>query len=150
MSYPRHSLGKSCDNREGGRKRTNIDLGQLQAQEREFCDTLHSLCICWLLQACILRETSTKATRNANSSLTVFPHCLLLLTVLPLDCYLTLTGLFCSPLSTASLHPLWDLPFLLHFRSRRRSHPQSFVWVSHQSRQRDSLTPPPPTQRMAT
>ena len=93
-------------NREGGRKkngRTNTDLGQIQAQEREFCDTLHSLCICRLSPACILRETSTKVTRNAKSSLTVFPHCLFLLTVLTLDCYLTPSGLFCSPLSTASL-----------------------------------------------
>ena len=96
-------------NREGGRKnkRTNMDLGQLQAQEREFYDTLHSSYICRLLPTCILRETSTKATRNANSSLTVFPHCLLLLIALPLDCYLTPTGLFYSPLSTASLR----LPF---------------------------------------
>ena len=55
-------------NREGGRKnkRTNRDLGQLQAQEREFCDTLHSPCICRLSPACILRETSTKAIRNAT------------------------------------------------------------------------------------
>ena len=90
-------------NREDGRKnkRTNTDLGQLQAQEREFCDTLHSPCICRLSPVCILRETSTKATRNANSCLIVFPHCHLLLTILLLDCYLTPTGLFCSPLSTA-------------------------------------------------
>ena len=74
-------------------KRTNTNLGQLQAKKREFCDTLHSLCICRLSQACIWRETSTKASRNANSSLTIFPHCLLL-TVLPHDCYLTPTGLF--------------------------------------------------------
>ena len=74
-----------------------------------------------------------KATRNANSSVTVFPHCLLLLTLLPLDCYLTPTGLFCSPLSTALLGFLCqltsvflpDLPFLLHVRSRRRSRAQA-------------------------
>ena len=80
-----------------------MDLGQLQAQEGEFCDPWHSSCICRLSPASILRETSTKASRNANSSLTGFPHCLLLLTLLPLDCYLTPTGLFCSPFSTASL-----------------------------------------------
>ena len=94
-------------NWEGERKRTNEQTQpwvRLKEQEREFCDTLHSPCICRLLRMCILRKTSTKATRNANSSLTVFPHCLLLLTVPPLDCYLTLTGLFCSPLSTASLY----------------------------------------------
>ena len=92
-------------NREGGRnnKQTNTDLGQLQA---------HSPCICRLLPACILLETSTKATRNANSSLTVIPHCLLLLTVLPLDCYLRPTVLLCSPLSNASLRvPLSTHPF---------------------------------------
>ena len=76
-------------------------LGSAPSTRKGVCDTLHSPCICRLSQACILRETSLKATRNANSSLTVFPHCLLLLTVLPLDCYLTPTGLFCPPLSTA-------------------------------------------------
>ena len=89
---------------EGVEGRTNEQhgLGSAPSEKMDFCDTLHYLCICRLSPACILRETSTKATRNANSSLTVFPHCLLLLTVLPLDCYLTPTGLFCSPLSTAS------------------------------------------------
>ena len=84
-------------------KRTNTDFGQLQAQEREFV----TLCI---LRAfvdyrgwCILRETSTKATRNTNSSLTVFPHCLLLLTVLLLDFYLKPTALLCPALSTDHL-----------------------------------------------
>ena len=86
-------------------------MGQLQAQERKFV----TLCILCASRAYILRDTSTKATSNANSSLTVFPHCLLLQTVLPLDCYFTLTGLFCSPLSIASLrlplstHPLSSL-----------------------------------------
>ena len=78
-------------------------LGSAPSARKGVCDILHSLCICRLLRACILRETSTTATRNANSSLTFFPHCLLLLTVLPLNCYLTPTGLFCSPLSTVSL-----------------------------------------------
>ena len=113
----------------------NMDLGQLQAQDREFCVTIlcSFLCICRLPLACIFRETSTKATRNANSSSTVFPHCLLLLTVLPLDCHLTLPGLFCSPLSTAlsgflcqqPLSLLSDLPLLVHFRSRGRSWAQA-------------------------
>ena len=78
-------------------------LGSTPSARKGVCDTLHSPCICRLSRACILRETSTKATRNANSSLTIFPHCLLLLTVLPLDCYLKPTVLLCSPLSTASL-----------------------------------------------
>ena len=120
-------------------------LGSAPSARKGVLDTLHSPCICRLSRAYI----STKATRNTNSSLTVFLHCLLLLTVLPLDCYLKPTVLLCSPLSTDSLRlplstqPLclpWDLLSLLHFQSRGRSRPQSFVWVSRQSRQRDSLT----------
>ena len=96
------------------KKNKRRNFGQLQAQERVFCDTLHSPCICRLSLACILGETSTKATRNVDSSLTVFPHSLLL-TVLPLDCYLKPTVLLCSLLSTASFrlplstHPLSSL-----------------------------------------
>ena len=120
-------------------KQTNKHgLGSAPSARKGVCDTLHSPCICRLLQAGILRKISTKATRNVNSSLTILSHSLLLLTVLPLDCYLAPTGLFYPPLSTDCL--LWDLPSLLHFRSRRRSHPQSFVWVSRQNRQRDRLS----------
>ena len=43
-----------------------MDLSQLQAQEREFCDTLHSPCICRQSPTCIWRETSTKATSHAD------------------------------------------------------------------------------------
>ena len=80
-------------------KRTNTDLGQLQAKEREVCVSIlcSFSCICRLSRACILRET----TRHANSSLTVFSLCLLLLTVLPLDCYLKPTVLLCAALSIA-------------------------------------------------
>ena len=54
-----------------------------------------------------------KATRNSNLSLTVIPRCLLLLTVLPPDCYLNPTVLLCSPLSTAlSLGSFVNWPFL--------------------------------------
>ena len=89
-------------------------LGSAPSARKGVCDTLHSPSICRLSRACILRETSTKATKIANSSLTVFPHCLLLLTVLPLDCYLKPTVLLCFPLLTASLClPLsTDLSFL--------------------------------------
>ena len=76
-------------------------LGSVLNARKGVCDTLHSPCICRLSRTCILRETSTKATRNANSSLTVFSHCLLQLAVLPMDCYHTSTVLFCPPLSTA-------------------------------------------------
>ena len=68
-----------------------------------------------------------KATRNANSSLTIFPHRLLLLTVLLLDCYFKSTVLLCPASSTGSLCLLRDLPSLLHFRSCERSRPQFFV-----------------------
>ena len=89
-------------------------LGSAPSVRKGVCDTSNSPCICTLSRACILRKTSTKATRNANSSLTVFFHCLLLLTVLPLDCYLTPTGLFCPPLSTglslSSLGPFFLPP----------------------------------------
>ena len=43
-----------------------MDLGQLHAQEREFCVTLHSLCIRRLSPVCILCETSTEGTNNAD------------------------------------------------------------------------------------
>ena len=66
-----------------------------------------------------------KATRNANSSLTVFSHCLLLPTV-------SFPGLLSqadwSPLPffvNGSLCLLSDLLSLLHFRSRGRSHLQA-------------------------
>ena len=78
-------------NRESGRKRTNkhnMDLGQLQAQERQFFVTI--LCSYFVhfvdyRGRVFYAKFSIKATRNANSSLSVFPHCLFLLTVLSLD-----------------------------------------------------------------
>ena len=118
-----------------GRTNELYGLGLVQSQERHiFVTILCSFsCICRLSWACIFRETSTKANRNANSSLTVFPHCLLPLTVLPLDCYLTPTSLFCSPLFTAlsgflcqlTISLLSNLPLLVHFWSRRRSPAQT-------------------------
>ena len=104
---------KNATDRVGEKEQTNnMDLGQLQAQERGFCVTIlcSFSCICRLSCACIFRETSSKATRSANSSLTVFSHCLLRLTVLPLDSYLTPTGLFCRPLSTVLSGYLCQLP----------------------------------------
>ena len=48
----------------------NMDLGQLQAQEREFCVTIlfSFSCICRLSWACILRETSTTYDFRASNS----------------------------------------------------------------------------------
>ena len=104
-------------------------LGSAPSARKGVCDTLHSPCICRLSQACILRETSTKAAWNANSSsLTAsffwpsFPGLLSradrprLLSVV--DC-LSLSS-FCQ-LTLYLLYLLWDLPFLVHFRSRGRS-----------------------------
>ena len=104
----------------------NMELGLFQAQEREFVWRFYAAlrAFCWLSWACILRETST-TTRNANSFLTAFPHCLLLLTVRPLDSVVD-----CSlwvPLSNGPCL-LSDLPFLLHFRSRERSRVQALCW----------------------
>ena len=139
QGYHTFLYGQIKYNREGGRKRINEQTRTwVSSKRKKGC----------FVTLCILRPSadyrrrvfcakhSTKATKNTNSSLTVFPNCLLLLTVLPMDCYLTPTGFFCSPfsiaslrlpLSTASLSLLSDLPFLLHFRSRGRRHPQSFV-----------------------
>ena len=52
---------QNTTDRVGEKERTNTDLGQLQALEREFCDTLHSLCICRQSWACTLREISTQS-----------------------------------------------------------------------------------------
>ena len=111
-------------------------LGSASSARTGVCDILHSPSICRLSQACILRETSAKTARNADSPLTVFSHCLLLLTVLPLDCYLKPTVLLCSPLSTAL-----SGTFLLSSTSGLAGGLAVvlFVWVSRQSRQRYSL-----------
>ena len=112
-----------------------MDLDQFLAQEREVCVTIlcRFSCICRLSWVCILREISTKLQEMPTSFLIVFSHCLLLLTILPLDCGLTPIGLFCCPLSTALSASFFvncpclisDLPFHLHFRSRRRSRVQA-------------------------
>ena len=127
----------------------NMDLGQFKAKERELCVTISCSfsCICWLSWACIFRNISTKAIRNANSSLTVFPYCLLLWTVLPLDCYRTPTSLFCSPLSTAfSLGSFVNWPFLFSRTSLSSSTSglagdlelKPFFWISCQNTKRSS------------
>ena len=123
-------------------QKNNMDLGQLQAQEREVCVTIlfSFSCICRLSWACILRETSTKATCNANISLTIFPHCLILLTVLPLDS----SALRCRRLSLGSFV---NSPSLFSRTSLPSSNSgfagdlelKPFVWVSRQNRQRNRL-----------
>ena len=141
-----------------------MGLGQFQTQEREFCDTLPSLCICWLSSTCIFRKTSTKATSHADifsrwlirllcwslglsshlsdfcwfPSLPCFPPPSADCCLLPLSVFLRqLTPSVEFFLDPSSLCPpvfFWtsclagDLEF------------KPFVWVSHQSRQRDSLT----------
>ena len=74
-------------------------------------------------------QTSTKPLVMLAHLLTALlpsSHCLLLLTVSFSGQYLKLTVLFCPPLSTASLC-LWDLPSLLHFRSRAQALYVSFA-----------------------
>ena len=150
-------------------KWTNTDLGQLQAQEREFCGTLHSLCICRLLRTCIFHETSTKASSHADifSRWLTQPLCRSLdlssrlsdfcwLPSLPcfhlllppsghhpspgLHCWLLLSIFLCQ----LTLCLLWDLPLFVHFWSRRRSRAQAlclgFVPIKTK-RSSDSNTP---------
>ena len=111
-------------------KRTNTDLGQLQAQEREFV----TLCILRafvdyrgrVFCAKLLQKPQGMLTHLWLSSLTAsfrWPS-------FPLDCYLTPTVLLCSPLSTAlTVFPGTFLPsflpsFLPQLPSRGRSRVQ--------------------------
>ena len=124
--------------------------------------TLHSLCICRLTLAYICAKL-LQATRNANSSLTVFltaDRCRLrtanssyLSSSLHLDSIsrlLVSSVVRCRLPLCVSLRqpPLWllsDLHFLPHFRSRRRSRVLTLCLVSCQNRQRDRLLGRPPT-----
>ena len=90
LGYFTFLYGHKKYNRGSGRKRTKnkrtiwVWLNSM-CKKRSF-KTLHSLCICRLTLACIYAKL-LQATRNANSSLTVF------LTAYGL--YLTTTALFC-------------------------------------------------------
>ena len=125
-------------------------FGSAPSARKRVCDTLHSPCICRLSWACILRETSTKTTRNAK-----------------FDCLPSLPPSADRPslglLSQANRPPLlsvvdWPSVFFWTFLSSSTSGlagglaVRPFVWVSHQSRLKDSLTSAHthPTQRMAT
>ena len=133
QGYYTFLYGHTKYNREGGRKEQTRTWVSSKRKKEEVYGTLCS-------SPCILHETSTKATNNVNSSLTDFSHWLLLLTVLPLHCYLKPTSLFFHALSTGSLCLLTDLPSLFYFQTRRRSRPRSFEWLSRQNRQRDRLS----------
>ena len=157
LGYLTFLYGHKKYNRGSGRKRTKNKrtiwaLVNSKCKKDSFV-TLDSLCICRLTLACICAKL-LQATRNANSSLTVF------LTAPGL--YLTPTALFRCPLPTAPLRlpspnylsgflyqlTLWllsDLPFLSHFRSHQRSRVQALYFVSRQNRQRDRLLSRPPT-----
>ena len=81
----------------------------------------------------VFERNSLKATRNADSSSHVGQPGLW--AYRPISCSLVMTSLFCPLLLSASLSVLlWDLPFLVFFRPRGRSHAQT------QNRQRDPLT----------
>ena len=137
-------------------------LGSAPSARKGVCDTVHSLCICRLSPACILCETSTKSTNNAlvnpasvgqqvlAVAFLTFVDSLLCPTSI-FSCLLQLTVSYPEQLSQAdwsllpsvlncSLCLFSDLPSLVHFRSRGKSRPQSFVWVSRQNRQRDRLS----------
>ena len=134
--------GHTKYNREGGRKnkRTNTGSDQLQAQEREVSVALlfSFSCICRLSRACILHETSTKP-------LGILTY--LWLSSLTDSCWPSFPGL----LSQADRPPLpWFVtPLFVFSRTFLPSFTSGlvgdlvlrpFVWVSCQSRQRDSLT----------
>ena len=86
QGYYAFLYGHTKYNREGGRKnkRTNMDLGQLQAQERgSLCNTFVQFSVhLYTIAGVYFVQNFYKATRNANSSLTVFSHCLLMPTFL--------------------------------------------------------------------
>ena len=112
---------------------------------KSICDNLHSPCICRLTLACILHETSTKGTNNADifsrwfNGLCVVHQVLAVVFLTSVDSVIFWIAntkpiaFLCPPLSTASLRlssstrPCLcsDLPFLLHFRSRQRSRVQA-------------------------
>ena len=141
-------------NQRSGRKRIN-DKRTIWAWVNSMCKkgdsvTLHSLCICRLSLACIFREISSKLrgmpTHLDWSSLTAdccwLPLCVFLRQLPSLGSFFQLVWLaFPYPL----LWLLSDLPFLAHFRSRRRSRFQDLCLVSRQNRQMDRLLSGPPT-----
>ena len=170
LGYLTFLYGHKKYNGESGRKRTN-DKWTIWAWVNSKCKKanfmiLHSLCICRLTLACICLKL-LQATRNANSSLTVFftaDHCRLrtansscLSSSLPLEsisrrlvssavhCWLPLCISLRQPpsgfLYQLTLWLLSDLPFLSHFWSHQRS----LCLVSCQNRQRDRLLSRPPT-----
>ena len=144
FSHSRHgvshiSLRPHKYNRED--KRTNRDLGQLQAQAGEFV-TLCILCAFVdshgrVFCARLLQKPLGMLIHLWLSSLTVsfcwpsFPLTALSRRLVSAHRYHLLSLCLCL---------LSDLPFLLHFRSCGLSRPQSFVWVSPQNRQRDRLS----------
>ena len=124
-------------------KRTNTDLRQLHKSVTNsfllhrgrslwrFCAALRAFVG---YRGRVFARNFHKATRNAESSL----DCPVLST--GLFCSLLLTVLFNPLLSTDSLCLLWDLPSLVHFRSRSRSRPQALCVGFALNRQKDSLT----------
>ena len=118
-------------------KRTSTDLGQLQTQEREFV-TLCILCVSVDYRRRVFCEKLLQKPRGMLTHL-----CLL---SLPPSADRPSLGLLSHTdwsllpcVVNCSLCLLWDLPSIVHFRSRRRSSPPSIVWVSRQNRQRDRM-----------
>ena len=110
--------------------------------------TLHSLCICRLTLACILREISTKRLGmpthlDWSLLLSVFDCLSAVSSPTDLSGFIYQLPLCASPCQLTWL--LLDQPFLPHFRSRPRSWVPALCLVSCQNRQRDRLLSGPPT-----
>ena len=137
------TASKNTAERMGEKEQTNKHGLRSTPSAREgksMCDTLHSPSICRLTLACILCETSTKGTNNADIfSRWLIGFCeahqvLAVAFLTSVDSVILWaanskpTALLCHPLSTAlsgflgqlTLSSL-TLPFLLHFRSHGRS-----------------------------
>ena len=130
------------------KKLTNMDLGQLQVQEREFvilCILCASVDYCGRVFCVKLLQKPLGMLTHLWLSFLTASFCWPSFPWTAISCQLVSSAFCCQMrlsifLCQLTLCLLWDLPFLIHFRSHGRSGPQSFVWVSCQSRQKDSLT----------
>ena len=107
------------------------------------------LCICRLTLAWISSDIIYKASRNANPSWPVFPHCCWTLSpptgLSAVRCRLPTRVTLRQLPSLSSFVQLLDSRFLAYVRSRPRSRVLTLCQVSRQNRQRDRLLGGPPT-----
>ena len=140
FSFPTRSISHfptATQNTTEEEQTNNTDLGQFQAQEREFCDTLHSPCICRLSPACILRETSTKGTNNADifSRWLTRPLCRSsgLSSRLSDFCWLSSLPCFHLLLPPSADRPLWTATSGWLLSTALRCQPPLFVFLCRQT-----------------